>query len=339
MARSLRFMVRKHSHERMSYPVTTTTAAHPSSAATAMPWTGYEDDLYAEGNSFAGPENDTDTEIKALFGKDGFTFKDFLDIINPLQHLPVVGTIYRALTGDKLEPGPRIIGGTLFGGIGGFVSSLVNAVVEDETGSDIGDKALALLTGNSAEGTAVAENDAPTVAKTTAATETTTAPPATTATTTMYKAKPDALATAPPQTLPIHAGPPTKQDELAARVADAKTAQSGTEDPTEALIRARAAVPALRQPIFRGVPPAAAHAAVRQASRPTTSLALANTAPHAASGPETAASGVAGASATEAPGASPLAPSPDVATMMRDALDKYEALMKKRTAPSISAEF
>ena len=32
----------------------------------------------------------------------GFTFHDFLSIINPLQHLPVISTIYRAITGDTI---------------------------------------------------------------------------------------------------------------------------------------------------------------------------------------------------------------------------------------------
>ena len=31
-----------------------------------------------------------------------FTFDDFLDIINPLQHLPIVSMIYRAITGDNI---------------------------------------------------------------------------------------------------------------------------------------------------------------------------------------------------------------------------------------------
>ena len=45
-----------------------------------------------------------------LFGDDGFTFLDFLDIINPLQHIPVVSTIYRDLTGDTLDYGSRVAG-------------------------------------------------------------------------------------------------------------------------------------------------------------------------------------------------------------------------------------
>ena len=47
------------------------------------------------------------------FGDDGFTFGDFLDIVNPLQHIPIVGTIYRAITGDTMEAGSEIAGGRL----------------------------------------------------------------------------------------------------------------------------------------------------------------------------------------------------------------------------------
>lgn len=80
-----------------------------------------------------------------LFGKDGFTFGDFLDIINPLQHIPVVSTIYRAITGDKIDPGARIAGGGLFGGPIGAVLSMVSGMVEEATGKDPGEHALAAL--------------------------------------------------------------------------------------------------------------------------------------------------------------------------------------------------
>lgn len=70
---------------------------------------------------------------------------DILDIINPLQHLPLVSTLYRDMTGDAIKPGPRMIGGAVFGGGMGLASSSVNAVVEAETGKDItGNMALAL---------------------------------------------------------------------------------------------------------------------------------------------------------------------------------------------------
>ncbi len=82
---------------------------------------------------------------KPLFGDDGFTFSDFLDIINPLQHIPSVNTVYRAVTGDKIDPGSRLAGGGLFGGPIGLVASLVSGMVEESTGKDPGEHALAAL--------------------------------------------------------------------------------------------------------------------------------------------------------------------------------------------------
>ncbi|MEH6524843.1 MAG: hypothetical protein V7723_02130, partial [Sneathiella sp.] len=72
------------------------------------------------------------------FGGDGFGFDDFLDIINPLQHIPGVSSIYREITGDQINPGSRLIGGSLFGGGIGLAVSFVNAAIEDSTGKDIG---------------------------------------------------------------------------------------------------------------------------------------------------------------------------------------------------------
>jgi hypothetical protein len=79
------------------------------------------------------------------FGEDGFSFRDLLDIINPLQHIPVISTIYRNMTGDALDAMPRLAGGALFGGIAGAVSAVVNLVVKDASGRDIGANALAFI--------------------------------------------------------------------------------------------------------------------------------------------------------------------------------------------------
>ncbi len=32
-----------------------------------------------------------------------FTFDDFIDIINPLQHIPILSTVYREMTGDEIQ--------------------------------------------------------------------------------------------------------------------------------------------------------------------------------------------------------------------------------------------
>ena len=76
-----------------------------------------------------------------------FGFGDFLDVINPLQHIPIVSTIYRNLSGDQIGMAPRVIGGALWGRIGGFVAGIINSVVEWFTGKDIGDHIYAAIWG------------------------------------------------------------------------------------------------------------------------------------------------------------------------------------------------
>ncbi len=72
-----------------------------------------------------------------FWGKDGFNFGDLVDIVNPLQHLPVVGSLYRAFTDDQISPGSRIAGGTLYGGPIGLASAVVSAAIEQGTGNDL----------------------------------------------------------------------------------------------------------------------------------------------------------------------------------------------------------
>ncbi len=84
----------------------------------------------------------------SLWDGGEFDFGDILDVVNPLQHIPVVSSIYRELTGDEIGPAPRIMGGALFGGIVGAVASLVNVLVEDGTGKDLGEHAIALVFGD-----------------------------------------------------------------------------------------------------------------------------------------------------------------------------------------------
>lgn len=74
-----------------------------------------------------------------------FGFADLLDMVNPLQHIPVVGTLYRELTGDTIRPIGQIVGGAVFGGPLGAAGGLVNAIVREETGKDLTGNAMALM--------------------------------------------------------------------------------------------------------------------------------------------------------------------------------------------------
>jgi hypothetical protein len=71
-----------------------------------------------------------------------FGFGDLVDMVNPLHHLPIVGTLYREVTGDEIRGAGKVIGGAVFGGAAGAGSSLVNLVVEHETGEDIQGKVM-----------------------------------------------------------------------------------------------------------------------------------------------------------------------------------------------------
>ncbi|MEH6496918.1 MAG: hypothetical protein V7740_14320 [Pseudomonas marincola] len=90
------------------------------------------------------------TDPISFFGEDGFGFDDFIDIINPFQHIPVISNIYREITGDELSPGSRLIGGGLFGGGIGLAASVINTAVEAETGKDIGGHVIAMFSSDDA---------------------------------------------------------------------------------------------------------------------------------------------------------------------------------------------
>lgn len=74
-----------------------------------------------------------------------FSFLDLLDVINPLQHIPIVNNIYREVTGDTINNAARIAGGTLYGGFIGAAVAVANVVSVNESGQDIGGNALTKL--------------------------------------------------------------------------------------------------------------------------------------------------------------------------------------------------
>lgn len=77
-----------------------------------------------------------------------FGFYDLLDMVNPLQHIPLVSHLYRKLTGDEIKSAPMVIGGAIFGGPVGVATGLANVIVREETGKDIAGNALGFLSGD-----------------------------------------------------------------------------------------------------------------------------------------------------------------------------------------------
>lgn len=95
----------------------------------------------------------TETTVE---GDKSFGFFDVLDMINPLQHIPVVSTIYRNLTGDSIGPAARVVGGAAFGGPIGAAAGIVNALVQMETGKDVTDNMVASVKSEPGSDTTIA---------------------------------------------------------------------------------------------------------------------------------------------------------------------------------------
>jgi hypothetical protein len=85
------------------------------------------------------------SEKSHLWVGDHFSFHDLLDAINPLQHIPVVSSIYRAVTGDTLGNAARVVGDGLYGGVIGIIAGLADVSVIEATGKDIGSNVMSAL--------------------------------------------------------------------------------------------------------------------------------------------------------------------------------------------------
>lgn len=94
--------------------------------------------------AFAAPGEEAPSPV----AEEAFGFLDLIDMINPLQHIPVIGTLYRAVTGDTIKPISQIVGGAAFGGVLGAAGGLVNAIAQEETGKDIGENVLGFVMGD-----------------------------------------------------------------------------------------------------------------------------------------------------------------------------------------------
>ena len=81
-----------------------------------------------------------------------FGFDDFLDIVNPLQHIPLVNVAYRALSGDEIYGAARLFDAG-FGPAAG-VSTVFDLAYTSTNGQSIEDTAMAALFGPSPADTA-----------------------------------------------------------------------------------------------------------------------------------------------------------------------------------------
>jgi hypothetical protein len=81
---------------------------------------------------------DMDQQARAT-GSDSVQlgFKDLLDLVNPLQHIPVVSDIYQAATGDDtIKPAVKTTGDIIYGGPIGGLTSVFNTIFKQASGND-----------------------------------------------------------------------------------------------------------------------------------------------------------------------------------------------------------
>ena len=111
-----------------------------------------------------------------------FSFGDVLDLLNPLQHIPLVSAAYRAVTGEDIHPAARVAGDVLYGGAIGAASSILsgaggalNSAMQEETGHDAVGQVVTAMLGDTASSAdeaqpSMAEADSPATSPTATAT-------------------------------------------------------------------------------------------------------------------------------------------------------------------------
>jgi hypothetical protein len=83
---------------------------------------------------------------KLFLGPDGeFGWDDFVDLINPLQHIPLVNVAYRAITGDEIYGAARLVDAA-FGPLAG-VSTAIDLAFRSVTGKSMAENGIAAIFG------------------------------------------------------------------------------------------------------------------------------------------------------------------------------------------------
>ncbi len=132
------------------------------------------------------PASTTTVAGSDFFGPDGPSFRDVLDAINPLEHIPFVSEAFDSAMDHKPSTASRLVGGAALGGPIGFVASLASVIFESQTGKGVGETMLAAIGGDDtsdtstqyAENTAAAPVTAVTTSEQAASTQTASAAPA-----------------------------------------------------------------------------------------------------------------------------------------------------------------
>jgi hypothetical protein len=93
---------------------------------------------------------ESEASRELFFGPDGkFGWDDFVDLINPLQHIPFINIAYRAITGDQIYGAARLVDFAL-GPVAG-VSTAADLAVKSVTGKSMAENGIAMLFGTGGE--------------------------------------------------------------------------------------------------------------------------------------------------------------------------------------------
>jgi hypothetical protein len=85
--------------------------------------------------------------VTQLSSSDHKSFWDNVwDTVNPLEHFPVVSTVYDKITHNHVGDLEKVAGDTLYGGPIGLASSLVNVAFQHITGKSFGDMVMGWVT-------------------------------------------------------------------------------------------------------------------------------------------------------------------------------------------------
>ncbi len=275
---------------------------------------------------------DENESNSTFFGSDGLTFGDILDIVNPLQHIPIISTLYRAITGDEISPAARLAGGTLYGGPIGFAVATANAFVEAATGEDIGETMFTAFFGDADDTVPEGEKQVAAAAPAIAATD---ADPAT------LGAGALPISLLPPR--PVQARPtaflPATVSPVLQQTAKLPFGGIGTmpyvptpdrnNDPVAVLLQARAAVPQAGpvQGLGNRVHP------IQQAPLPSISPLLADKL-SALAGKNAASTPVAGKDGRRKPDTTATVPPALMPQRMLDTLERYERMKRASNGKS-----
>jgi hypothetical protein len=69
----------------------------------------------------------------AKLSENQLSFGDFIDVINPLQHIPIISSMYRKVSGDEIADAPKFVGAALYGGPLGLIAALGGFIIEAES--------------------------------------------------------------------------------------------------------------------------------------------------------------------------------------------------------------